>query len=284
MTIAITGATGQLGALVIQELKLKIPTKNILALVRNPEKLADQEITAKVFDYSKPETFNDALAEVDTLVLISSSEIGKRIEQHANVISAAKKANVKRVIYTSLLHADTSVIGFAEEHLATEANIKTSGLSYTILRNGWYTENYTGSVGSALANDALVGSAGDGRISSATRQDFAEAIVAVVTNEEGHENVTHELPGDEAWTLSDLANEISKQAGKNIPYHDLPPSEYSALLESIGISKELAEAIVSWDVSASKGALYGEERTLSKLIGRPTTSLATSVEQALREV
>ena len=281
MSIAVTGAAGQLGHLVIKNLKLKTSLANLLALVRNPEQTEVLGVTAKAIDYSKPATIDSALSGVETLLLISSSEIGQRAAQHANVIAAAKKAGVKRIVYTSVLHADTSVLSLAEEHRATEADLKSSGLSYTILRNGWYTENYTGSVGAALANGAFFGSAGDGRISSATREDLADAAVAVLTTD-GHVNATYELAGDTAWTLAELAAEISKQTGKDIPYRNLSESDYAAALEGAGLPKGLAAAFASYDVSASQGALYGSERTLSELIGRPTTSLATSVERALK--
>ncbi|MCJ8207954.1 SDR family oxidoreductase [Pseudomonas sp. RGM2987] len=280
MSIAVTGATGQLGRIVIEYLKQRTSTSGILALVRKPEQAEALGVSARTFDYSKTETLDAALSGVETLLLISSSEIGQRVAQHANVIAAAKRAGIKRIVYTSVLHADSSVLALADEHRATEAALKASGLSYTLLRNGWYTENYTGFAGVALANGVLFGSAGEGRISSATREDLAEAA-AVVLTADGHENTTYELVGDTSWTLADLAAEISKQTGRNIPYHDLPEADYAAALEGVGLPKGLAAALASYDVSASQGALYGNERALAELIGRPTTPLALSVERAL---
>ena len=281
MSIAVTGATGQLGRIVIENLKQRTATSNILALVRKPEQAEALGVAARAFDYSKTETLDAALSGVETLLLISSSEIGQRAAQHANVIAAAKRAGIKRIVYTSVLHADSSVLPLADEHRATEATLKASGLSYTLLRNGWYTENYTGFAGVALANGALFGSAGEGRISSATREDLAEAA-AVVLTADGHENTTYELAGDTSWTLADLAAEISKQTGKNIPYRNLPEADYAAALEGVGLPKGLAAALASYDVSASQGALYANERALAELIGRPTTPLAISVERALK--
>jgi NAD(P)H dehydrogenase (quinone) len=281
MSIAVTGATGQLGRIVIENLKQRTSTSSILALVRKPEQAEALGVAARAFDYSKTETLDAALSGVETLLLISSSEIGQRTAQHGNVIAAAKRAGIKRIVYTSVLHADSSVLPLADEHRATEAALKASGLSYTLLRNGWYTENYTGFAGVALANGALFGSAGEGRISSATREDLAEAA-AVVLTAEGHENTTYELVGDTSWTLADLAAEISKQTGKNIPYRNLPETDYAAALEGVGLPKGLAAALASYDVSASLGALYGNERALAELIGRPTTPLAISVERALK--
>jgi len=281
MSIAVTGATGQLGRIVIENLKQRTATSNILALVRKPEQAEALGVAARAFDYSRTETLDAALSGVETLLLISSSEIGQRAAQHANVIAAAKRAGIKRIVYTSVLHADSSVLPLADEHRATEAALKASGLSYTLLRNGWYTENYTGFAGVALANGALFGSAGEGRISSATREDLAEAA-AVVLTADGHENTTYELAGDTSWTLADLAAEISKQTGKHIPYRNLPEADYAAALEGVGLPKDLAAALASYDVSASQGALYANERALAELIGRPTTPLAISVERALK--
>jgi NAD(P)H dehydrogenase (quinone) len=280
MTIAITGATGQLGRLVIDKLKAKVPASEIIALARDPEKAADLNVAVRPADYAKPETLAPALTGVDTLLLISSSEVGQRAVQHRNVIEAAKGAGVKRIVYTSVLRADTTPLSLADEHRTTEAALKASGIPYTILRNGWYTENYTASVGGAVAGGALIGSAGDGRISSATRDDYAEAAVAVLTGE-GHEGRTYELAGDEAYTLSDLAAEISRQTGKDIPYKNLPEADYAKALAGFGLPDGLAQAIASFDVDASAGALFEDGRQLSRLIGRPTTPLSAAVAEAL---
>lgn len=280
--IAITGATGQLGRLVVEKLKARVPASDIVALARSTARAADMGVAAREADYDRPETLGRALAGVDTLLLISSSEVGKRAAQHHAVIEAAKKSGVKRVVYTSLLHADTSPLNLAEEHLQTEAGLKASGIPYTILRNGWYTENYTGSIAGALAGGAFLGSAGRGRISSATRADFADAAVAALTTE-GHEGRAYELAGDEAWTLSDLAAEISGQVGREIPYKNLPEAEYAAALEGFGVPEGFARMIAGWDVGASRGALFDDGRQLSKLTGRPTTPLSVAVADALRQ-
>ncbi|WP_159520968.1 SDR family oxidoreductase [Sunxiuqinia indica] len=280
MKIGITGATGQLGQIVVEKLKSKVNSDEIVALVRTPEKAENLGVEARAFDYSKPDTLVDPLGGIEQLLLISSSEIGKRAEQHSNVIEAAKAAGVKWIVYTSLLHADTSSLNLADEHLATEDALKASGIAYTILRNGWYSENYTGSIAGALAGGAFVGSAGDGKISSATRADFAEAA-AVVLTEKGHEGNVYELAGDEAYTLTDLAAEISRQTGKDIPYKNLPEAEYAEVLKSFGLPEFFATAIASWDTGASKGDLFDDGKQLSNLIGRPTTSLADAVAQAL---
>lgn len=281
MTIAITGASGQLGRIVVQKLKEKVESSKIVALARNTDKAADLGVEVRSADYEKPETLDKALADVDTLLLISSSEIGQRAAQHANVIESAKKAGVKRIVYTSLLRADTSLLSLAAEHVATEAALKASGIPCAILRNGWYTENYTGSIPGAVQAGAFVGSAGDGRIASATRADYADAAVAVLTGE-GHDGKVYELAGDDAYTLSDLAAEISRQTGKDIPYRNLPQAEYAAVLKGVGLPEGFAEALASFDVDASNGALFDNGRQLSALIGRPTTPLSDAVAAALK--
>jgi NAD(P)H dehydrogenase (quinone) len=281
MTIAVTGATGQLGRLVIEQLKSRVGADPLLALVRDPAKAASLGVTARMADYGRPDTLAPALAGVQTLLLISSSEVGQRVPQHRHVIEAARAAGVGRIVYTSLLHADVSPLSLAAEHLETEAMVKASGLAFTVLRNGWYTENYTGSLAAAVAHGALIGSAGEGRISSAARADFAEAAAVVLTTA-GHDGRVYELAGDDAYTLADLAAEVSRQAGKAVVYNNLSPADYAAALAGFGLPPALAQAIASWDVDASRGALFDDGRALSRLIGRPTTPLAQVVAAALR--
>ena len=280
MKIGVTGATGKLGRIVIEKLKERVSSESIVALVRTPEKASSLGVEARTFDYSKPEALADSLKGIDSLLLISSNEIGQRIQQHANVIEAAKQAGVKRIVYTSLLHADRSTLNLAEEHLATESTLKASGIPYTILRNSWYTENYTGSIPGAIGAGALIGSAGDGKIASAARVDYAEAAAVVLTSE-GHVNKVYELAGDDAYTLTDLAAEVSRQVGKNIPYNNLPEAEYVNILKKMNLPEALALSIVSWDVGASKNDMFDDAHQLSKLIGRPTTPLAKVVADAI---
>jgi len=280
MKIGVTGATGQLGRLVIEGLKQKVAAETIVALVRNPAKAADLGVETRAFDYTQAETLVASLQGVDKLLLISGNEIGQRLPQHKAVIDAAKQAHVKQIVYTSLLHADSSPLGLAGEHLATEAVIKESGLTYTILRNGWYTENYTGSAKGAINAGAFIGNAGDGKIASAPRADYAEAAVAVLLGE-GHENKIYELAGDEAYTLTELAAEISKQTGKNIPYNNLTEAQYAEILKSFGLPDGLVEMLADSDTGASKGGLFDDSHVLSALIGRPTTPLAEVVAKAI---
>ncbi|MBN2614710.1 MAG: SDR family oxidoreductase [Bacteroidales bacterium] len=280
MNIGITGATGQLGRLVVKKLKEKVSPDTIVALVRSPEKARDLGVEARKFDYTQPQELVNALNGIEYLLLISGSEIGQRAQQHSNVIEAAKKAGVRWMVYTSLLHADRSTLSLAGEHLETEAALRESGIPHTLLRNGWYTENYTGSIPGALAGGAFLGSAGDGKISSAARLDYAEAAVAVLTGE-NQKGKVYELAGDTAYTLTNLASEISKQTGKEIPYKNLPESEYAKVLKSVGLPEGIAEAIASWDVSASKGDLYDDDHQLSTLIGRRTTPMAQTVKDSL---
>lgn len=282
MKIAITGASGQLGRLVIERLRAKVPVSDIVALARTPSKATDLGVEVREADYTRSDTLDKAFAGVDTLLMISGSEVGQRLAQHRNIIDAARKAGIKYVVYTSLLHAERSTLSLAPEHVETEALLKDSGLAVTLLRNGWYTENYTASVGAAVANGAFLGSAGLGKIASAARADFADAAVAVLTTP-GHEGKTYELAGDSAYTLTDLAAEISRQTGKDIPYKELLPAEYTAALTAAGLPAPWPEGLPTFDVEAAKGALFDDSRELSKLIGRPTTPLKDSVAAALKE-
>lgn len=278
MKIGITGATGQLGRIVVGKLKEKIVEENIVALVRNTQKASELGVEARSFDYEKPDV--EALKGIDKLLLISSNEIGKRQEQHGKVIEAAKQAGVKLIVYTSLLRADSSTLSLAGEHFGTEQALKASGIPYVLLRNGWYTENNMGSLSDILASGVLYGSSGEGKTASATRADFAEAAVAVLTTE-GHAGMTYELAGDEAYTMSELASEIARISGKNVTYKDLPVDEYVAALVSAGLPEMWAQFYGGTHVSTKHGDLFDDGHQLSKLIGRPTTPLYKVLAETL---
>lgn len=281
MTIAITGASGQLGRAAIQFLKSRVDPAAIVALARDPAKVADLGVAARAFDYfHQPADLAPALAGVETLVLISSSDFNDRVGQHRNVIEAAKAAGVGRIIYTSILKADISPMLIAQDHRATEAIIAESGLSATVLRNGWYTENWTGTLAGSLAAGAMIGSAGAARFTPATRSDYAEAI-AVVASGADHAGATYELGGDEAFTLAELAAEVARQSGKPLPYNDLPPEVFQGILESFGLPAGFAHVLVDVDVKAAEGWLEDTSGTLSRLLGRPTTPMAVAVKAAL---
>ncbi|HAS0921156.1 SDR family oxidoreductase [Enterobacter cloacae subsp. cloacae] len=281
--IAITGATGQLGRLVIEQLLKTVPANQIVAIVRNPAKaeaLSQQGIVVRQGDYTDQAALTTALKGVEKLLLISSSEVGQRATQHQNVINAAKAAGVTFIAYTSLLHADNSPLGLHVEHVATEKALATSGIPYALLRNGWYTENYLASAPPALEHGVFIGAAGEGKIASATRADYAAAAAKVVS-EEGHAGKVYELAGDSAWTLSELAAELSKQSGKPVVYQNMSEADFAAALKSVGLPAGLADMLADSDVGASKGGLFDDSHTLSKLIGRATTSLAESVKTIL---
>lgn len=281
MTIAVTGATGKLGKLIIAELKKRLPENEIIALVRNMDKAANLGVSSRFFDYNQPDLLAQSLQGVTKLLLISSNEIGQRITQHSNVINAAKKAGVQYLVYTSLLHADTSPLSVAKEHPETETAIKNSGIEYTILRNGWYHENYTDAIPAALSNQAFYGCAGDGKIASADRSDYAEAAAIVLTDENQHINKIYELVGDEPYTLDTLATEISHQTQKQIPYINLSEQEYSHALTQAGVDAQFAQLIANWDTCAQNGALFDTSKQLSQLLGRPTMSIAQAVQHKL---
>lgn len=278
MKIGITGATGQLGRIVVEKIKEKVEKDHLVVLVRTPQKAAELGLEARTFDYEKPEV--EALKGIDKLLLISGNEIGKRLEQHTKVIEAAVKAGVKLIVYTSLLRADNSTLSLAGEHFGTEQALKASGIPYVILRNGWYTENLTSSLAETIASGVLYGSAGDGKTASATRADFAEAAVAVLTTE-GHTGKVYELAGDEAYTMSELAAEIARLSGKGVHYVDLPVDEYVAALIAAGLPEMWAQFYGGTHVSTKNGDLFDDGHQLSKLIGRPTTPLYKVLAETL---
>ena len=213
-------------------------------------------------------------------MLISSSEVGQRIAQHRAVVDAAKQAGVKLLAYTSILRADTSTLALAEEHKATEAYLRASGVPWVMLRNGWYFENQTAALAPALQHGAILGAAGDGRFAAAARADYAAAAIAVLT-QAGHENKIYELGGDQAYTLTELAAEVSRQAGKPVVYRNVPEAEYAAALESFGLPAAVAKVVADADARAAEGELDSTSHDLSRLLGRPTTTLAAAVRAAL---
>lgn len=281
--IAITGATGQLGALAVEALLKTVPAHDIVAIVRNPakaESLTQQGVVVRQGDYNDEAALTAALAGVDKLLLVSSSEVGQRTAQHRNVINAARAAGVKFIAYTSLLHADNSPLGLHVEHVETEKLLAESGIPFALLRNGWYSENYLASAPAALAHGVFIGAAGEGKIASATRADYAAAAARVIS-EDGHAGKVYELAGDNAWTLSELAAELSKQSGKTVVYQNLSEADFAAALKGVGLPEAFANLLADSDTGASKGGLFDDSHTLSQLIGRPTTPLAESVKGIL---
>lgn len=283
--VLVTGATGQLGRLIVDGLLQRVSPSSVVATVRACEPgndLTTLGVEVRVADYDRPDTLDAAFAGVDTLVFVSSNAVGQRVRQHRNVIEAATRARVGLVVYTSLLHADRSPLAMADEHRATEALLRASGLRFVLLRNGWYTENYTGAAAAAVARGAVFGSAEDGRIASAARADYAAAAVAVLTSSEAQAGRTYELAGDQPFTLTEFAAELARQSGKPVAYKNVPEPAYRDMLLTAGLPAPLVGVITDSDVGASKGGLFDDSHDLSTLIGRPTTPLAQSVGAALR--
>ncbi|CFQ21005.1 nadph:quinone oxidoreductase 2 [Yersinia enterocolitica] len=281
--IAVTGATGQLGRLVINALLKKVSASEIIAAVRSPEKASDLAalgVQVRKADYSQPATLEAAFQGVDKLLLISSSEVGQRVAQHAAVINAAKHAGVKLLAYTSLLHADKSTLGLGDEHRATEALLRESGLPVVLLRNGWYTENYAASIAPSLDHGAFIGAAGDGRIASATREDYAQAAAAVLT-QENQAGKIYELAGDDSYTLAEFSAEIARQSGKPVEYKNLSEADFKQALIGADLPEGFASLLADSDAGAAKGGLFDDSHTLSKLIGRPTTPYAKVIAATL---
>lgn len=276
-TIAVTGATGHLGRLAIAALKARGAAP--LALARDAAKAADLKVETRVFDYTAPDV--GALQGVDVLVLISSNDFSDRAGQHRAVIAAAKAAGVERIVYTSILKGDGSAMILAQDHIATETALAASGLATTLLRNGWYTENYTGALGAAIAHGAILGASGTGRVASAARADYAEAI-AVTALDAAHAGKVYELAGDAAHTGADLAAAVAAASGKPVAYVDMPQADYARALHGFGLPEGFAAVLADCDAQAARGALFDDSHMLSRLIGRPTTAMAATVAAAVR--
>ncbi len=277
----VTGATGQLGGLVIDLLLETIPASEIIAGVRDTaaataNALREKGVTVRAADYSRPETLASAFAGVDRLLLISSSENGRRKRQHRNVVDAARDAGVGLIAYTSILHADTSPLFLAEEHRDTEAALADGGVPFVLLRNGWYTEVYTWRLPLALQQGVLVGSAGEGRISAAARADYARAA-AIVPAGGDHAGCVYELAGDASFTLADLVHVVTDASGRPMAYRDMTPEAFRSTMLDAGAPDMLARIVSDTDAGAAKGALLDDGGTLSRLIGRPTTPFQTTI-------
>ncbi|HVJ38781.1 MAG TPA: SDR family oxidoreductase [Stenotrophomonas sp.] len=281
--ILITGATGQLGRLVIAELLQRLPDSQLAVAVRDPLRASDlaaQGLDVRTANYDDPEALERAMAGIERVLLIASNELGQRSRQHRNVIGAASRAGVRFVAFTSLLHADGTPIGLGVEYRDTEAALRESGLAFAVLRNGWYTENITATAPLEVVQGVRAGAAGQGRFSTAARADYAAAAAVVLTTDvpSGH---IYELAGDDSFDLAEYAATLSRVAGKPVHYENMRPEDYRNHLLAAGLPQPLTELLADWDAGAAQNALFDQSRTLSQLIGRPTTPLETSLRAAL---
>ncbi|MDQ0661781.1 NAD(P)H dehydrogenase (quinone) [Arthrobacter ulcerisalmonis] len=287
VSIVVTGATGQLGRHVIEALLERgVPAGDIVAAGRSTGKLADfagRGVQVRPMDYSDDGSVAAALKGARRVLLISGSEVGRRVEQHRTVIDAAKAEGVELLAYTSIANADTTGMKLAEEHKATEALLRGSGVPFVLLRNGWYLENYTEQLPGTLAQGALAGSAGEGKVSGAARADYAHAAAAVLVAA-GQAGKVYELGGDRPFSMAELASEISAAAGKTITYNNLPAEDYAGLLAGVGVPEAFAEILADSDLGIARGDLLVSTGDLRRLIGRPTTSLGQAVRAAATEV
>ena len=283
--IAVTGANGHLGQLVIDGLVRRAPANQIIAAVRSPEKASNLRtlgVQVREADYTRSETLSTALHGVKRVLLISAAEVSQRFQKHKAVIDAGKEVGVELFVYTSLLRADTSEVFLAREHKQTEDYIRASGVPFVILRNGWYLENHTSALGNAVEHGALIGSSNQGRFASASRADYAAGAVVVLTRPVS-ENKTYELAGDQAFSMTEFAAEVSRQIGRDIPYRNLSSDDYAATLLSSGLSQMIVDVIIDADIKSIRGDLDSTSRDLSGLISRPTTTLSDAVRSALRK-
>jgi NAD(P)H dehydrogenase (quinone) len=287
MTLLVTGASGHLGRLVVESLLDRgTPASDIVATARKTEALADlaeRGVEVRRADYDDPSSLDAAFAGVDRLLLVSSSEVGQRVAQHANVIEAAKRAGVGFVAYTSVTRAGTSDLALAAEHRATEELLAASGLPHALLRNSWYLENYTGQLPTVQEHRAVLGAAGDGRVSAATRADYAAAAATVLAGD-GHEGAVYELGADHAFSLAEYAAAVSRVTGQEVTYRDLSVEDYTAALVAAGLPEPYAALLADSDRGISAGALFTDTGDLSRLAGRPTTGVEDAVRAALVQV
>ncbi|MFJ6122351.1 SDR family oxidoreductase [Streptomyces sp. NPDC092129] len=283
MSIVVTGATGHLGRHVVEQLLEKVPADQITAVVRTPEKaadLAERGVRIAVADYNFPETFDGLFSAGDKVLLISGNEVDRdRVAQHKVVLGAAKAADVALLAYTSA--PGTLTAALADDHRATEEAVLASGVPYVLLRNGWYHENYTEQLAPVLEHGAVVHAAGEGRLTSAGRADYAAAAVAVLTGE-GHENKTYELSGDEAWGFAEFAAEVARHSGKEIVYTPVSVEAYTGILTGAGLPEPVAAIFAGVDASIEKGELAILTGDLSRLTGRPAITIAESIAAALK--
>jgi len=283
MTFVITGATGSLGRLVVEALlDQNVPAGQIVATGRDLAKIADlaeRGVQVRPVDYNDPESLRQAFKGAEKVLLISGSEVGQRIEQHRNAINAAKEAGAALIAYTSVANADNTGMQLAAEHQATEEVLRASGVPFTLLRNSWYLENYTGQLAVHLQHGAVLGSAGQGKVSAAARVDYAQAAAAVLLKE-GQAGKVYELGGDQAFTLNDLAAEITAVTGQPVRYQDLPAEQYAKVLQDAGLPEAYAAILADSDLGIARGDLLVTGSDLSSLIGRPTTPLREAVQAA----
>ena len=282
MSIVITGASGHLGRLVVDQLLAAgTPPEQIVATGRDLDKLADlaaKGVTVRRADFADPATLDDAFAGADALLLVSTTTVGDRFDNARTAIDAAQRVGVSRIVYTSMVNASTAKMTLAEAHRRTEDYLKQSGAAYTILRNGWYLENYTDQLPIIREYHTLMGSAGDGRVSAASRQDLAAAAVVVLT-QDGHVGATYELGGT-PFTLTELAATISDVLGTQITYRDLPIPDYTGALAGAGLPSEMAAAVADADAGLARGELFTASEDLAKLIGRPAITPREAFQQA----
>ena len=285
MPLLITGATGHLGRLVVEQLLAAcVPAGDIIATGRATDKikdLADRGVQVRAVDFADPAAVRAAVADADRVLLVSAMDPGARVAQHRNVLDAAREAGTGLVAYTSIVNAGTTTIRLAADHQATEQLLRASGVPSVLLRNSWYHENYTDRLPAFLAQGAIPGSAGEGRISAAARADYAAAAVRVLTTD-GHAGRAYELGSDEPFTLAQLAAEISAQSGKTVRYVDLPEVEFARALAAHGVPPVMADILAETNTAVAHGALYTGSGDLSRLIGRPATTLSAAVGAGLR--
>ena len=283
-TYLVTGASGHLGRLAVHALLERgVGASDVVAAARNTEDVADLAglgVQTRAADYTDPASLKEAFAGVDRVLLVSSSAVGERVAQHANVIDAATDAGIELLAYTSITRADSSTMALAEEHRATEELLAASGLPTVLLRNSWYLENYTAQLPTVLEHGVVLGAAGEGRVSAATRADYAAAAAAALVAD-GQAGRVHELGGDTAFTLAEYAAAVSAESGAEVAYRDLSAEDYQTALIGAGLPGPYAAILADSDLALARGELLSDSGDLARLIGRPTTTPVEAIRAAL---
>lgn len=285
MFIAITGATGNLGNLVIQELLEENPKEKIAAIVRNVEKAKEQlpdTIEIRYGDYSSYDSLVKAFQGINKLLFISSPSTDdmERVIQHATVVKAARDAEVDRIYYTSFSNADHSTIPLAKLHLATEAAIKVSGLTYTFIRNPLYTEVFINpSLNQSIASGKLIANVGDGKLNTTSRTDLAMATAALLS-QNGSQNEIIDLASSTPWSYEDLAVTLSEVSGKQVTYKAVSNEEAVQYFIDSGLPKPAAEFTASMNYAIANGDIEKPGTDIKNLI-KKEASLKDMVTNAL---
>jgi NAD(P)H dehydrogenase (quinone) len=278
--ILITGATGNFGKATIDFLlKKNIPAGNIAALVRDTSKAEDLKnrgINIRVGDYDNYAGLVDAFNGIDKLLMISSNDLVKRGKQHENVVKAAKEAGVIHIIFTSFERnneTETSpIFMLATTYIETEKLIKSSGITYTIMRNSLYAEVLPMFMGEKVLETGIFLPAGDGKTAFTTRLNMAEAAANILTSD-GHNNKEYVIANESNYSFNDVTSLLSEISGKQINYISPEKEVFKDSLSKAGVPMELVTMVAAFCEAIKQGEFSNTGNDLGKLLGRKPTTL-----------